>query len=39
MDVAEVAPACDLAENAALAAGGIALDYLCLRAKGRPDDG
>ena len=34
-----VAPACDVAENTALAAVGIALDYLCLRAQARHDDG
>ena len=39
MDVVEVAPACDGAENTALAAAGIALDYLCLRAQARPGDG
>ena len=39
MDVVEVAPACDAAENTALAVAGIALDYLRLRARARPDDG
>ena len=37
--MAEVAPAGDVVENTALAAAGIALGYLCLRAKARPDDG
>ena len=39
MDVVEVAPAYDVAENTALAAAGIALDYLCLLAQARPDTG
>ena len=39
MDVVEVAPAWDVAENTALAAAGIALDHLCPRARTRPDDG
>ena len=39
MDVVEVAPACDVAENTALAAAGTALHYLCLRAQARPDEG
>jgi agmatinase len=37
MDVVEVAPAYDVAENTALAAASIALDYLCLMAQSRPD--
>ena len=37
MDVVEVAPAYDVAENTALAAASIALDYLCLLARDRPD--
>ena len=37
MDVVEVAPAYDVAENTALAAASIALDYLCLMARSRPD--
>ena len=37
MDVVEVAPAYDVAENTALAAASIALDYLCLLARTRPD--
>ena len=39
MDVVEVAPACDVAENTPQAAAGTALDYLCLRAQARPGDG
>lgn len=39
MDVVQVAPACDVAGNTVLAAAGIALDYLCPRARARPDDG
>ena len=39
MDVVEVAPACDVAENTALATAGIALGYLCPRAQERPGDG
>lgn len=39
-DHAFTAPtACDVAENTARSAAGIALDYLCLRAQARPDDG
>ena len=37
MDVVEVAPAYDVAENTALAAASIAVDYLCLLAQSRPD--
>ena len=37
MDIVEVAPAYDVAENTALAAASIALDYLCLLARDRPD--
>ena len=37
MDVVEVAPAYDVAENTALAAASIAVDYLCLMAQSRPD--
>ena len=37
MDVVEVAPAYDVAEITALAAASIALDYLCLIARDRPD--
>ena len=37
MDVVEVAPAYDVAENTALAAASIALDYLCLLAHARPN--
>lgn len=37
MDVVEVAPAYDVAEITALAAASIALDYLCLLARDRPD--
>ena len=39
MDVVEVAPAYDVAENTALAAASIALDYLCLLANARPEPG
>ena len=39
MDVVEVAPAYDVAENTALAAASIALDYLCLLAHARPEPG
>ena len=35
----EVAPGCDVAGNTALAAAGTALDYPCLRAQARPDEG
>ena len=37
MDVVEVAPAYDVAEITALAAASIALDYLCLLARDRPE--
>ena len=37
MDIVEVAPAYDVAENTALAAASIALDYLCVLAQSRPD--
>ena len=37
MDVVEVAPAYDVAENTALAAASIALDYLCLLARDRTE--
>ena len=37
MDIVEVAPAYDVADNTALAAASIALDYLCVLAKSRPD--
>jgi agmatinase len=36
MDVVEVAPAYDVGEITSLAAATLALDYLCLRAAGRP---
>ena len=39
MDVVEVAPAYDVAENTALAAASIALDYLCLLARSRAGRG
>ena len=39
MDVVEVAPAYDVAENTALAAASIALDYLCVLAHALPDPG
>ena len=39
MDVVEVAPAYDVAENTALAAASIALDYLCLLARESPGSG
>ena len=37
MDVVEVPPAYDVADNTALAAASIALDYLCVLAQSRPD--
>ena len=37
MDVVEVAPAYDVADNTALAAASIALDYLCVLAHSRPE--
>lgn len=37
MDVVEVAPAYDVADNTALAAASIAVDYLCLLARTRPE--